>query len=232
MSACAPDAAPSRAARWADPAALTALGALFAWLLFVTWHRWGDIVVDCGRDAYLAMRLADGDVLYRDVTSQYPPLAPYLNALLFRLFGTHLDVLYASGMVSAALVTGLCYRLGRRVVPPGEAAAIAGLLMLTCGFGPFLYNYILPATYSGLYGIILGLLTLDSLMNAEQRDARAIWSWPGCSRAWRCSVNSKRDWPQQRPGQRSASAASRRSACGSGARSPRRLSASPSRRRR
>ena len=34
------------------------------------------------------MRLADGDVLYRDVTFPYPPLAPYVNAYLFRLFGT------------------------------------------------------------------------------------------------------------------------------------------------
>ncbi|MBI4515734.1 MAG: glycosyltransferase family 39 protein [Deltaproteobacteria bacterium] len=180
------------ATRGAEAAALLALAVLFALLLRLTWHAWGDIVVDCGRDAYLALRLADGDVLYREVTSQYPPLAPYLNALLLRAFGVHLNVFYGSGMVSTVVITLLCYRLCRRALAVPAAAASAGLLLFSCGFGPFLYNYILPASYSGLYGLVSGLLTLLCLLRAwEQRGPRPLLlAGTFAGLAWLCKLES------------------------------------------
>jgi hypothetical protein len=160
--------------RRTEIAGLTALVFLFLALLFVTWQRWGDIVVDCGRDLYLAMRVADGDLLYRDITSQYPPLAPYINAALLRLFGVHLDVLYGAGIASAALLTWLTHRLARSALPVAPAAAISGLFLLKCGFGPFLYNFILPASYSGTYGLLCGLITLCCLLRAWERNSSTM----------------------------------------------------------
>jgi hypothetical protein len=176
----------------ADLLALTALAALFVILLHATWHRWGDIVSDCGREAYLAMRLVTGDVLYRDVASQYPPLAPYLNALLMRLFGVHLDVLYASGMVSSALVTLLTYRLCRRALAAPAAAATAGLLLFVCGFRSYLFDYILPPSYSGLYGLIFGLLAMLLLLRAWERRSMMPLMGAGlcCGLALVCKLES------------------------------------------
>jgi hypothetical protein len=178
--------------RVADVVAFAALAALYAGLLWYTWHRWGDVVVDCGRDAYLAMRVAGGDVLYRDITSQYPPLAPYVNAWLLRLFGTHLDVLYASGMVSTALVIVLVYRIGRRSLSVPAAAATAGLLLLTCGFGSFLFNYIFPPSYSGLYGLVSGLFAILYLLRAWESDRSVALIVAGvwCGLAWLSKLES------------------------------------------
>jgi hypothetical protein len=162
-----------RQTTWADLLSLVALGGLFAWLSWISWHRWGDLAVDCGKDVYVAMRVADGDVLYRDLTFQYPPLAPYINAWLLRLFGLHLDVLYATGMVSSALLALMCHALGRRALNAPAAAASAGLMLISCAFGFFIFNFILPATYSGLYGFVFGVLTVFCLLRAWETEG--VW---------------------------------------------------------
>src|ERR1700722_7760491 len=70
------------------------LMAVWAAQLYTTWGAWGSLTIDSGHEMYFPALLAEGKVLYRDVWFPYGPLAPYLNSYLFRLFGTHLNVLY------------------------------------------------------------------------------------------------------------------------------------------
>ena len=42
-----------------------------------TWRTWPDILIDFGREAYVAWRLTEGDVLPRDVVYVSGPLSPY-----------------------------------------------------------------------------------------------------------------------------------------------------------
>ena len=69
--------------------------------LAVSWQRWGNPLVDCGREMNQPLRLAAGQMLYSDVRHIYGPLSPYLNALLYRIFGPSLGVLYADGIFTA-----------------------------------------------------------------------------------------------------------------------------------
>jgi hypothetical protein len=86
--------------------------------LAVSWERWGNPLVDCGREMNQPLRLARGEVLYSDVRHIYGPLSPYVNALLFKLFDPSIGVLYADGIVSAALVIALTYWVSRQVMDP------------------------------------------------------------------------------------------------------------------
>src|SRR5688572_1214650 len=74
-------------ARWTSALGPLAVGvagvAMFAW----TWRTWPDPIVDFGREVYTARRLAEGEVLYRDLATLNGPLAPYWNALWWRLHG-------------------------------------------------------------------------------------------------------------------------------------------------
>ncbi len=63
----------------------------------MSWREWGDLCVDTGRELDLPRRLAEGQLLYRDARYYYGPLPPYVNALLYRVFGVHLDVLVWAG---------------------------------------------------------------------------------------------------------------------------------------
>src|SRR5690349_15759589 len=135
----------------------------YAFGLAVSWQRWGNPLVDCGREMNQPLRLAAGEMLYSDVRHIYGPLSPYLHALLFRLFGPSLNVLYADGMITAALIFALTYWLSRQVMSRSASAAATLTVMWLCAFKQA-GNYILPYSYGALHGSLLGLATLALLI--------------------------------------------------------------------
>jgi hypothetical protein len=139
------------------------IGASFAFGLAVSWQRWGNPLVDCGREMNQPLRLAGGEMLYSDVRHIYGPLSPYLHAALFRLFGASLNVLYADGIITAALILALVYWLARQLMSPAAAAAATLSVMWLCAFKQA-GNYILPYSYGALHGSALGLVTLAVLV--------------------------------------------------------------------
>jgi hypothetical protein len=144
---------------------VSVLAASFAFGLAASWQRWGNPLIDTGREMNQPLRLAGGEMLYSDVRHIYGPLSPWLHALLFRIFGPSLTVLYADGILIAALILALVYWLGRQVMSPAAAGAATLSVMSLCVFKPA-GNYILPYSYNSLHGAALGLTTLAILVAA------------------------------------------------------------------
>ena len=147
---------------------------IFLSLLAVSWQRWTSVIADSGRELDLPLRLLNGEWLYRDVHYLYPPLSPYFNALLYRVFGAHLGVLQASGVVCLLLLVWLCSRVARRLLAPSESAlAVCGVLVW-CVFKPA-GNLISPYAYAALHAALfaLGALWL-TLRYAESRRVRTL----------------------------------------------------------
>ena len=149
----------------------------FVFGLAVSWERWGNPLVDCGREMNQPLRLAQGELLYSDVRHIYGPLSPYVNALLYRIFGASLGVLYADGIFTAAVILALVYWISRKLM--GRVPAAAATLSVTwlCAFKQA-GNYVLPYSYSALHGCALGLASLALLLRfielrAEENHARA-----------------------------------------------------------
>lgn len=161
-------------ARWL---LLVAFG--FALDVAITWEHWNNPIVDTGREMNQPMRLAAGETLYSDVRHIYGPLSPHLNALLFRAFGPSLGVLYADGMVSAALMVILVYDVSRRFVAPAAAAATAWMALWTCVVSAG-GSFILPYSYNAVHGCVLGLATLSLVLRfldaeSERRPGASLW---------------------------------------------------------
>ena len=81
-----------------------------------TWRTWPDVLIDFGREAYVAWRLAEGDVLHRDVVYVSGPLSPYWNALWFRVFGASLDTLFVANAIvlgGVGAIRGMSAKHGR-----------------------------------------------------------------------------------------------------------------------
>jgi len=147
-------------------------GAIIAWaarlgivgvacgLAWYTWGHWGDFQVDCGRELYVPAAILKGKLLFRDLWYMYGPLAPYLKALLFRIFGIHLTVLYLLGLtltVGSALLT---FEIGRQF-NLGVAASLAPpLFFLVEAFYPFIFNFVFPYSYAASLGASFGLACL------------------------------------------------------------------------
>lgn len=128
-------------------------------MLFASWQRWVSPLIDSGREMDLPLRLLQGEMLYRDVHYLYPPLSPYFNAQIYRLFGVHLNVSHANGLVCAALIVLICYRIARRILSPAEAALATIAIIVWCIFKPA-GNLISPYAFAALHGMILVLATL------------------------------------------------------------------------
>ncbi|HST19949.1 MAG TPA: hypothetical protein VLR90_02455, partial [Blastocatellia bacterium] len=141
------------------------IAASFIFALAVSWQRWGNPLVDCGREMNQPLRLANGEMLYSEVRHIYGPLSPYVNAALYRLFGPSLNVLYADGIVSAIIIIALVYWLSRQLMSRMASTAATLSVLWLCAFKQA-GNYILPYSYGALHGCALGLITLVLLIKA------------------------------------------------------------------
>ena len=149
----------------AAPVALTFV-ALATW----TWGGWPDVLMDFGRELYLAWRLAEGDVLYRDVASVYGPLSPYANAALFRVFGTGLRTLALANLAILAVLTGLLAAIVNAGAATARWAGMAGALVFLplCGFAQLVpagsFNFVAPYAHEATHGLLLGAAAVFSAL--------------------------------------------------------------------
>ncbi len=148
--------------------ALAALLILWAILFSSTWATWGNPTVDSGREMYVARAVAQGQTLYRDVWYLYGPLAPYLNGLLFRLFGVRLEVLYWAGSLSALGSAIFLYFSGMQL-SSWLAGWTTAAVVLIQAFPPGIFTFPLPYSFASVYGCLgaclllwLGLRSLES----------------------------------------------------------------------
>ena len=159
--------APPQATRVPARVDAAVLAAAFAALAAWTWRAWPDPVVDFGRELYVPWRLAEGEVLFRDLAWFNGPLSPHWNALLFRLFGAGFGTLIGSNLALLALAVwlahGILSRLGGRLV-----AFAGGLLFLTVfAFGQLVgianYNWVAPYSHEATHGLLLALACFAAL---------------------------------------------------------------------
>jgi len=118
--------------------------------------------IDFGREAYTPWRLSEGEVLYRDVAYFNGPLSPYLNSLLFRLFGVGLDTLFWANALWTLVIGVLLYHLLERLGGRFAAAVATGFFALGIAFtqlGPVGNdNYLAPYSHEMTHGLLLALL--------------------------------------------------------------------------
>jgi hypothetical protein len=178
------DAPPKAAASAPGAARLSAavvIGGGIAANVALTWGRWGDVVTDVGRELDTALQLAQGRRLYQDVRYYYGPLAPYVDAALFRLFGARVEVLAAAGLVAGTLLAVLAYRsvrLFRGRAPAGAAA----LLVLQANvfvqlYANNIFNFVVPYSTAATYGTVLAvasvLFLMRHILDGRRRD---LWA--------------------------------------------------------
>ncbi len=137
-------------------------------MLAMTWRRWCEPVVDFGRELYVPWQLAQGKVLYRDNAYFNGPFSPYLNAILFRLFGVSLMTLVYANIAILCGVIRMMYVLIERI--SDELAAAVGccafVVLLAVGQAGAVgnYNFITPYSHEVTHGIALSLGAICALV--------------------------------------------------------------------
>ena len=80
-------------------------------MFHISWLKAPDILVDFGRELYVPWQLSEGKLLYKDLVYWNGPVSPYLNALIFSLFGASVHALLAFNVVIIIAITVLLFRL-------------------------------------------------------------------------------------------------------------------------
>lgn len=150
----------------ADWLSLTTITALFSFMVFMSYGKWGLPLIDSFRNPYIAEQIATGKILYTDIFFFYCPLIPHFNALLFKIFGVHLEVLYITGIITSFLIILGVYYLARQIMSWLPSLILILLLIAQVVFRPGLFQYIFPYSYEALYGslclvcLIICLITI------------------------------------------------------------------------
>lgn len=162
--------------RWLGPALLAvAFAGLAAW----SWEKWADVQIDFGNELYIAWRLAEGDVLYRDIAHRQGPLPHYVNAAWFRAFGVSIRTLTLCNLALLAAICALVWRILRDACGRFTATAASGVLLCVFAFSQYLpianYNYVAPYHHHQTHGLLLSLALIAALGRAL-RGSALPWS--------------------------------------------------------
>jgi hypothetical protein len=163
---------------------LACLWAICLFLCFITWAQWADITIDVGREMYVPIELNKGRILFRDVIYQYGPLIPYWHALLFRIFGIHLYVLYSASLIVILTIVTLLFRIGCEFADPIYAFT-AGLAFLLEGYERgVVFTYGLPYSFPAIYSsLAMVLMMYLGILLIKKRGGRKPLFWAALTSA-------------------------------------------------
>ena len=146
--------------------ALLILSITAALALAQSWARWLDPIIDTGRDLYIPEQLANGAKLYRDIRYQYPPLAPYLLALITGGIGHSLAAYMAIGIAQSMTIVASLWIALRRPLP-AFAAALTFVAICFCGASTWGANFLFPYSYGATIGMALLCIAMAAFIHAR-----------------------------------------------------------------
>jgi hypothetical protein len=152
--------------------------AMIAWI----WPRCPGAVDDFGREVYVPWQLAQGKVLYRDISYINGPIAPYFNALLFRLFGSSVNTLKWFNALLIVALAQLIYRLVLTIADHVAATTcgivfaimFAGQQVSGAAISNATYNWLTPYSHDLTYGVALSIAMVAALWRASL-GRRTLW---------------------------------------------------------
>lgn len=137
-------------------------------LLKITWMKWGDVIIDLGLEMYAPLEIARGKILYTNIHYIFGTFPRPLHAILYSLFGAHINILIACGISVTFLTAILLYKIARFFMNIFCSCLTALTFIFVCAFGNYVYinnyNFILPYAYPATYGLLFSLAAVYSLI--------------------------------------------------------------------
>lgn len=133
-------------------------------MLALSWLKWPDLFGDFGRELYIPWQINNGAVLYRDIAYLSGPFSPYLNAMLFKLFGTGFLTLVFFNICLIIILAYMIYRFF--LLTTDKIVALAGsIIFLTLfAFSQYSlggnYNFVCPYSHDLMHGVFLSFTAI------------------------------------------------------------------------
>jgi len=134
------------------------LVALFMFFLF--YGKQDAYLIDVGREAYIPWQMLKGELLYKDIFNVYGPLGYQMNAILFAIFGVHLNTLYWAGFVNSLIILFSTFYISKLFVKKSITMTIMGVVIFVCAFSENFFNFVFSYSYCALYALSSALLSI------------------------------------------------------------------------
>lgn len=166
-----------------------AMWAVLAIAIFLTMFHQGHLLVDCGREVYYPTQILLGKVLYKDLFNIYGPFSYMFNAFLFKIFGIHLNVLYAAGVLCSFAIVNLTYLIAKRFLTPFLSFCIAVFTISVGVLNFHLFNFVFPYSYAMLYGLVAFMVSFWFLVKYEANSDKTVYLYLSALFAGLCVVS-------------------------------------------
>jgi hypothetical protein len=142
---------------------------------FAAGGRWVDPVGDPGTWWSMIYRLADGQVLYRDVFIQFGPLSPYLLALGAKGLGASVAFIRVATWLPAIGASMLLLYAARKVLNTFERIALVGLLLSISVLAPGAARLVFPYAPGAVHALVFSVIALGLL--GSERPVFSVRAW-------------------------------------------------------
>jgi len=160
------------------------IGSSFLYLFSVSWLRWGNLISDTFRDLWLPRRILEGRVLYKDLFYYYGFFPPYFLAILYRIFGVHINTLVECGIGITILFSIILYKISRLFLDEIASCLLVLTFLFVFAFGYYnpysgIFNFILPYSFASIFFILflsLSLYFFLKFISSEKEGYLILWS--------------------------------------------------------
>ena len=153
----------------------------FIYLLYVSWMKWGNIVIDTPREMWMPLQVLKGRVLYKDLAYEYGFLPPYLLSFVYRIFGVSVISLVGVGITVTVLMTALLYKISRFFLNEIFSFLVIVTFMFVFAFGHYsggIFNFILPYSFASTFFMLFTASSLYFFLEfivSEKRKHLLLW---------------------------------------------------------
>jgi len=136
----------------------------FCFLLSQTWLKWGNPIIDTGRELWLPEELLKGKILYKDIVSFYGFLPAYFMTGLYKIFGSSINTLVYAGIGITLVLSFTLFKITRFFMDQVFSTLVVINFLFVFAFGRYttsgIFNFILPYGFASTLFIALTALAL------------------------------------------------------------------------
>lgn len=122
--------------------------AVYIITFILTYGCQGNLIVDCGREAYIPFAISQNKLLYKEIFCIYGAFPYFFMAFFFKLFSPNLNILYLLGGIFGLLYTYGVYFCSREFLSKALSICICMLIIYSVIFGGSIFNFIFPYSYA------------------------------------------------------------------------------------
>ena len=151
-------------------------------IFILTYGRFGDVMVDSFREAYIPAEILQGKILYKNIFTIYAPFAYLFNAALLWIFGVKQGVLFGAGLTATMGIFYFTYQIAKIFLENKYVSIIMFFMVAGLVLSPNGFNAFFPYSYGILYGLFFILVSIWAALNKKYPIAFLMYSFAICSK--------------------------------------------------